>query len=308
MMRFITERALSRPEVLRWHKRIRERYTPPEDIKLTVLLPCSAKKPYSKSKSHMLFKRYIKRGAKNKISRVHEVSLTSPLGLVPRELENVYPAAHYDIPVTGHWTEEEKSIVAELLTNYTDKTNAKIIAHVDGPYLEICDELGIPSTGGEIYSETSLKNLEQRISETLKDCQPSKIDRKLERIKKICDFQFGLGASKYFEKVHVRGNAIYFKEKRAATINPATGFLALTLLGGELLHRYGKYLVEISFQPKTDSIFSIGVDRADHQIRPNDEVIVLFENEVVGVGRAILNGEEMEKSARGLAIKLRHRK
>ena len=33
--------------------------------------------------------------------------VTSPLGLVPRDLEEVWPAGHYDIPVTGDWTQDE---------------------------------------------------------------------------------------------------------------------------------------------------------------------------------------------------------
>ena len=33
--------------------------------------------------------------------------VTSPLGLVPRSLEDFWPAAHYDIPVTGDWDSDE---------------------------------------------------------------------------------------------------------------------------------------------------------------------------------------------------------
>ena len=38
-------------------------------------------------------------------SSLHELIVTSPVGLVPRELENSYPASSYDIPVIGIWYE-----------------------------------------------------------------------------------------------------------------------------------------------------------------------------------------------------------
>ncbi len=46
------------------------------------------------SQSHKKFQRAI-------AGRAHELIITSPLGLVPRELECIYPAGHYDLPVTG---------------------------------------------------------------------------------------------------------------------------------------------------------------------------------------------------------------
>jgi|Deesub1362A_J573_1020465.scaffolds.fasta_scaffold00005_57 archaeosine synthase len=306
-MKLVTERSLTRPEIVRWHRRIKERYLPPEGIKLSILLPCSAKKPYSRSKSHMLFIKHIKKGAGDKRNLVHEVSITSPLGLVPRELEKLYPAAHYDIPVTGYWTREEKDIVKELIYSYMEKTDAEVIAHVDGPYREICEEIGIPTTGGNVYSTRALKELERLVSEKLKSYPPVRIDRKREAIKKILDFQFGLGASKYFSKIIVKGSAVFVEEEQVATINPSTGYFALTLRGGELLKEYGRYYVKISFRLESSTIFGIGVEKADHEIRPNDEVVVIYEGKVVGVGRAYLSGEEMERAKRGLAVKLRHR-
>ncbi len=52
---------------------------------------------------------------------VHEVILTSPLGLVPRELELTYPASNYDIAVTGYWDEDEKKMMRTLIQKYLQK-------------------------------------------------------------------------------------------------------------------------------------------------------------------------------------------
>ena len=78
------------------------RYEMPDGLDdVLILLPCSARKPYSSSRSHKAFRRAINH------SSAHEVVVTSPLGLVPRDLEEVWPAGHYDIPVTGDWTLDE---------------------------------------------------------------------------------------------------------------------------------------------------------------------------------------------------------
>ncbi|MBI5254154.1 MAG: DUF5591 domain-containing protein [Euryarchaeota archaeon] len=306
-MNLITNESLRRPEVLRWHRRIKERYTPPKGIRLTVVLPCSARKPYSKSKSHMLFQKYIRMGAKEKLALVHEVMLTSPLGLVPRELESVYPAAHYNVPVTGYWSREEKDIAVELLADYMKKAGTKLLGHVDGAYREICGELGIPLTRERILSRDSLQELEQKVSEALEEFVPQKRD-KLELLRKICDFQFGIGAGEHLipDTATVRGSQIFLGSEQVAAVNPNNGFFVLSLLGGKLLKEYGKYLVRISFKPTTNSIFCAGIDKADKEIRPGDEAIVIYEGEVVGVGKAVLNGEEMTRAKRGLGVSLRH--
>ena len=75
-----------------------------------------------------------------------------------------------------------------------------------------------------------------------------------------------------------------------------------------MLKGYGTHLVEISFKLETNSIFSVGVEKADERIRPGDEVIVVHKDKVVGVGRAALNGTEMMRAGKGLAVALRHRR
>ena len=75
------------PDILSFQNRLLERYTLPKDTDVVVLLPCSAKKPYNQSRSHQLFYKSIKLGIKKSSNRITVWSLTSPLGVVPRELE-----------------------------------------------------------------------------------------------------------------------------------------------------------------------------------------------------------------------------
>ena len=70
--------------------------------------------------------------------RAHELIVTSPLGLVPRELETVYPAGHYDVPVTGYWDAEECAVIADILARYFRKHSyRRIIAHLEGGALKV---------------------------------------------------------------------------------------------------------------------------------------------------------------------------
>src|SRR2546428_8701211 len=51
MLAYASE-SLTRPEIVRFRRRIRERYAKPPSSRVLVLLPCSARKPYSRSRSH----------------------------------------------------------------------------------------------------------------------------------------------------------------------------------------------------------------------------------------------------------------
>jgi archaeosine synthase len=40
---------------------------------------------------------------------------------------------------------------------------------------------------------------------------------------------------------------------------------------------------------------------------PRDEVVILRNDEVVGVGKAVLSGDEMKKAIKGVGVRVRHR-
>ncbi len=308
--RYVSQESYTRPEVKRWHRRLGIRYLPPDNVKLSIILPCSAKKPYSKSRSHRLFRRYIRRGAGDKISLVHEVVLTSPLGLVPRELEGVFPAGSYDIPITGHWSHEEKTTCLELLRDYLKKAGTCAFAHVDGVYREICSRAGAELGTEDILSRESLEHLQDRVAEILEGYEPVPQENGCLEVRGVCDYQFGRGAWKHLmpSGTKRRGRALYYDGAQVAAINPATGLLALTLRGGEMLRDYNRYQVVASVKPPTGNLFCVGVEDAGEEVRPGDEVVVLYGGEVAGVGRAVLSGREMREATHGLAVKLRHRR
>jgi len=310
-----SKESLNRPEIKRFQKRVIQRYRKPESTKILLLLPCSAKKPYSFSKSHKLFREQLF-STENPFV-IHELIITSPLGLVPRELELVYPASSYDIPVTGVWDEDEKNMIRNLLAEFLKKNKyAKIISHLPKEIMEFTQDILEKPDVTCIDNPTSDKSLEE-LSKTLKKnvknyekVKPQK--RAKEDILSLASYQFGNKiAEKLLKDCVIKGKYPYQKimhdNTQLGMITEERGFISLTIDGAERIMTSGKYWVEIydDFTLK-GSVFAPGVKDADSNIRIGDEVIVIQKEKLCAVGVAQMNGEEMKESTYGEAVKVRH--
>lgn len=298
-----TAESLKRVEVTRFAERVLNRYAAPKSDVL-LLLPCSARKPYSTSRSHGLFAEAI--GSHRRY--LHELILTSPLALVPRELEEVYPAANYDVPVTGHWDLEERAWLLGCLDAYLEKNRyARIVAHLEGELEEAVKGHGIDAvfTGGGTNA-AALASLSEAVLEACRDTQRLP-DPRLQRYRAVADYYFGQGAGDALlaGNVKIRGREVQDERGKTLTMITPNGMLALSAEGARRLEPLGRYIVTIGdFVPK-GSLLAPGVVDADPQIRPDDEVIIRGEK-AFGVGRARMSGWEMVESRRGIAADLRH--
>lgn len=295
--------SLARIEVSRFAERVIGRYTAPKSDVL-LLLPCSAKKPYSLSRSHRLFTDAI--GSRRRY--LHELILTSPLALVPRELEEAYPAASYDVPVTGRWDREERAWLTGCLEAYLKRNRySRVVAHLEGELEETVRESGLDAvyTGGGTGS-AALERLGQAVAEACREAVRLP-DLRLLKYRAHADFYFGPGAGEALleGKIVVRGREIQDEAKKPLASWTINGSMALSMDGAKRLERLGRYIVRIGdFLPR-GSLLAPGVVEADEQIRPGDEVIVLGEK-AFGVGRARMSGWEMVASKRGVAVDIRH--
>ena len=311
-----TKQSLFRPEIKRFQNRVLERYFKPNCAKILLLLPCSAKKPYSFSKSHKRFREQLY-GVKNP-DIVHEVIITSPLGIVPRELELIYPASRYDISVSGYWDEDEKKMIQNMLHKHLDNCDyEKIIVHVpisiqdfivdilDSPIITCIDT---PS------SKESLSELSKVLTDETKGYE--QVDwqkRSYENMKSLASYQFGkVIAEKLFKNCKIRGKYPYQKimqnNKQLGMVTKDRGMISLTIDGAKIIAASHKYWVEISDDFELiGSIFAPGVKDADEKIRIGDEVVVIKKGLMCGVGVAQMNGKEMKDLNHGEAVKTRHR-
>lgn len=300
------EEALRRAEVTRFAERMHGRYEPP-DADAAVILPCSAGKPYFTSRSHSKFRRATG-------DRALEIVLTSPMGAVPRELETVYPVAHYDVPVTGHWSEEEIAWMTTNLENLLGgREYGEIVAHVrDEGYVEavkrVEENLGVEARYTSIdnhpTSDESLADLEEGLRGFRTD-----IDRYAEGTRCVADYMLGKGAgTALLDGAEVRGRYPSLRVERdgevLATAVPAYGSLAFTLRARDVFP--SDYVVEIEDFVPMGSVLAPGVVDAPEGIRPGDEVLVEGPSATC-VGRARMSGDEMARSRRGVAVDVRHR-
>lgn len=310
-----SKESLWRPDIERYRRRIVERYAPPLSPQVLLLLPCSAKKPYSISSSHRLFRDAIRSSRAG--SKVHEVIVTSPLGIVPRDLELVYPARQYDIPVTGHWDEDEKHLIRSMLLHLLQRRQyAHVVAHL-GSEMEflqdILEGVGATFTGGEsVTGRKSLEALRSSLSSLLPELsEVSWRQRTVEDVAALASYQFGDDSMKrIMDGAETKGRypsvRILKDGKQVASLVPEHGSISLTLEGSRLLSQSGEFGVEIDdFQPKTN-VFAVGVEDADPGIRVGDEVYVHHRGEVRAVGTARMNPDEMISLSRGEAVHLRH--
>lgn len=267
-----------------------------------VILPCSMKKPYSNSQSHQKFMKVSK--------RIQEVILTSPFGICPRELEKTYPIQSYDVSTTGDWSQDEINVVGEVLSKYVEGKD--VLAHVAGGYREVCeqflDDCIYTCINDKPTSNESIKNLREHIKEYPKI---SGQDKLIHGLRSIAIYQFGEGGDVLIPNgVRVKGRynkRIFFEDEQIASLLMDTGLFSLSLKGGELLSKVNTKWVNIDFNLETNTIFSPGISSADPNIIPKDEVIILNNGNVVAVGKAVLNGEEMVRANSGVAVRIRHR-
>ena len=311
--------ALRRPDLKRYRDRMRD-YRKPEHKRILLLLPCSAKKPYHISKTHRAFASAIHTAQHDTL--VHEVIVTSPLGMVPRELDACYPANSYDIPVTGEWKCEERAMIREMVGSLIQQGYDKVICHLGDDY-ELVEGLAEMecTVVGDPTSPKSLENLDKALRAAAKGMEP--VDYLVDRnnlARGLLEFQFGRDIADILmdENTYAIGKFPYWKfiredpedrkkKTQLGMMTPERGMVSLTLEGAEILAEAGYATVEIMDFELKGNLFAVGVIRADPRIRIGDEAIIVCDGQVRGVGVAMMCGREMTDLKRGIAVKVRHK-
>jgi len=220
--------------------------------------------------------------------------------------------------VTGIWDEDEKKMIRELLQKYL-KINIydKVIVHLPKAIREFTEDIFKHAVFTCIdHSPTSKKSLDN-LSNVLKEESDTytKImfsNRKKENVKSLASYQFESKiAESLLKDCEIKGRypnlRIMYKNKQLGMITQERGLISLTLDGGQIIAKSGKYWVEIydDFTLK-GYVFAPGIKNTDETIRIADEVVVLRNKKLCAVGVAIMNGREMKESLHGEAVKTRH--
>lgn len=108
---------------------------------------------------------------------------------------------------------------------------------------------------------------------------------------------------------------IFIDGKLICSIRPNDGLILLTVFGGEILKNIIKpprmrVIVKnevAEFISQGRNVFAKHVIDADSEIRPYSEVLIVNESDdLLAIGKAILNREEMLAFQKGIAVKVRH--
>ena len=282
-------------EVASWVDFMTHRYQVPEGLdNVLVLLPCSERKPYRLSKSHRKFIDAIGSNA------CHEVMVTSPLGLVPRDLEDVWPAGFYDIPVTGDWTHDERDRVQIMVESLVKRHDYNCVVNHSGLLLEIDNVEIIETRQGE---SSGSRGALQRLTDAINQCkQEIELRRRkgesinLDRFKSISRYLYG--KDEWLNDCRIRGKPPRWRIEKdgkqiALWLFDRAGF-SFSKEAISLLHEHHvlpKVALLSGIKWKGDLHLGI-IESFDRNIRRGQDVLVLQDDEPVGLARAIAPGWE----------------
>jgi 7-cyano-7-deazaguanine tRNA-ribosyltransferase len=127
---FFDSTDLMRPEVVRHERRLTERYTSPK-MPILLLAPQTRSKPFHRSREF----RQVIGGPKGKsnefLDKVHVCFYTAPFGIIPCELDEVYPLSQHE--TVSSPDSETVSYVADQIVKYIRRTRYKLAILLDDP-------------------------------------------------------------------------------------------------------------------------------------------------------------------------------
>jgi len=271
---------IHRPIVYRVHKRLLERYKP--SSKDIIVFP-EGEKPYSSFYSKEIKKILDK-------NKTLTIIVDSSLGPVPIELDEMYPFAQSVFPyITDAETEE---MITEMFDVFVQGKNV------------IC------WMGEETLKEIETVNVGKR-------------ELDVSRVAAVSDMQFGTRASEALlngkikivkSKKTGKIRNIYCDGKHVLSMRASDGLFTLKIDGGRVLHNFFKYpklrvVVNsdaVSFVKEGKSVFAKFVKDCDPDLRPFDECLIVDEQDnLLAVGRTLLNREEMLSFQNGVVVKTR---
>ncbi len=145
----------------------------------------------------------------------------------------------------------------------------------------------------------------------------------IKRVSAVADMQFGKSASKVLFNGNIKivkskktGKIrnIYCNEQHILSMRASDGLFTLKINGAQLLHNYFNHpklrvTVEndaVSFIKEGKSVFAKFVQDCDPDILPLDECLIVDEKDnLLSVGRCLLNRSEMLSFNYGMAVKTR---
>ena len=239
--------------------------------------------------------------------------ITSPLGLVPRELEDLWPAAHYDIPVTGDWDADELEMVNSMISDVCERVGYSEIINHSGMDVSIEGIACHNTRRGTAGSKESLDELRKSVLKSVEGMNLADKSEKQHRIEVMKSrSRFIHGTDSWLEGSTVSGRLPILSFSRdgeqLARWNPRDGRFAISKKSLPLLHDSGCFPT-VSILENHDwkgDIFPTNLESVSGEIRSGEEIMVTQNGALIGSARAVAPGWEWP-SGPGRLAKARHR-
>jgi 7-cyano-7-deazaguanine tRNA-ribosyltransferase len=124
---FYNSLSLIRPEVVRHQKLLTERCTPPKQAKTLILMPQTQTKPFHKTQQY----KQIMKNLKQQTTKTHTCFYAAPFGIVPIELDEVYPLSQHETATP--LDKETIEYVANQTADYIKHTNYSAVMLINDP-------------------------------------------------------------------------------------------------------------------------------------------------------------------------------
>ncbi len=156
---------LARPEITHYKNRINQRYTPPTEAKVLLLLPQTRNKPFHKAPEFKKIRQLQRSIGTDLATKVHICIYSAPFGIIPIELDEVYPLSQHEAALP--LDQETITYVADQITDFIKRMPYQSVTMLNDAKLwgdtikkatkEACKKKGIPINVFENEAEGSKK-------------------------------------------------------------------------------------------------------------------------------------------------------
>jgi 7-cyano-7-deazaguanine tRNA-ribosyltransferase len=120
---------LSRPEILRYQNKLSKDYSKPEKTPILALFPQMKTKPFHKSHEYKFMEHLIRKKLKKQEFQMHVCIYSAPFGVVPIELDEIYPLSQHETAMP--FDAETKETALHELLDYIRRSKYKRVLLVN---------------------------------------------------------------------------------------------------------------------------------------------------------------------------------
>ena len=128
---FLDSASLARPEVVHFRTQLRENYSPPKPAKTLLLSPQTRDKPFHKAREYQKMRRFLRKLDPELRGRVHICFYDAPFGVIPVELDEVYPLSQHE--TASPFDRETSEYVADQVANYIKRSAYTSVVFLHDP-------------------------------------------------------------------------------------------------------------------------------------------------------------------------------